>query len=179
MDLERNWERALQKTEIIRPRIQPLSSAESTMLPYILLSETGGGSPDTFVRKGRVLVEKPALILPPNNPQWEGFDWSSEKRREADGLLNFLLVRGVQFPSMRYNNQTESFSVYDGGLNEASEHFKKSLQKEENLSAGLVLGPEDCWQFSVLVFICSQVLKSADGDIRTLLDNYRRKHSDL
>ena len=177
MDLEKSWEKALRKTEIIRPRVQPLSSVEATALPYIFISEMEAGGGNTFVRKGRVLVDRPALILPPNHPQWEGFEWNAQKRQEADQFLNFLLIRGVQFPSMRYQQMTDSLSVYEGRLQQASEHFLKQLQKEEDLAAGLILGPEDCWQFSLLVFVASQMARSAEADIRRLLEEYRKKNT--
>ena len=41
-------------------------------------------------------------------------------------------------------------------------------------ATGLFIGPEDCWQFSVLIFVCSQILKSAEGDIQKLLDQYKK-----
>ena len=66
MDIERIWEKALKRTEIIRSRIQPLDTFEATLIPYIFLSESPAGTSGTFVRKGQVLVEKPALVLPPN-----------------------------------------------------------------------------------------------------------------
>ncbi|HTL46493.1 MAG TPA: hypothetical protein VL688_00345 [Verrucomicrobiae bacterium] len=175
MDLEKSWEKALRHTEILRPRIQPLSTFEETPLSYIFLSEYHGAR-DTFVRKGKVVVEKPSLLLPPNSPQWEGFDWNAEKKREADLFMNFLLIRGVQFPSFKYNNLTDSLSVYDGRLKQAADHYLALLQKEENMTAGLVLGPEDCWQFSILVFVGSQMLRSADSDLKRLLEEYRKNN---
>ena len=48
------------------------------------------------------------------------------------------------------------------------------LQQHENVHSGLIAGPEDCWQFSVILFVCSQVARSADGDIKRLLDDMER-----
>lgn len=173
MDLEKNWEKALRYTEIIRPRIQPLGTFEATDVPYILLSEPLSDAGNTLVRKGSVLVEKPSLLLPANYPQLEGFELDPSKRGDADSFMNFLLVRGIRFPSLFYNNRTLSLSIHDGRLSEAAEHYRAELQREENVHAGLILGREDCWQFSVLIFTAGQILKSADGDIQRIIDQYK------
>ena len=178
MDIKEQWEKALKFTEIIRARIQPLRTFESTPMPYVFLAESPVNYGDTVVRKGEVLLEKPAIILPFNMPQFEGFEFEKYSSIEQDMLTSFLLVRGIRFPSLKYQNKTDSLDVFEGKLKQAMEHYSRKLQQEENTSTGLLIGPEDCWQFSVLVFICSQALKSADGDIRTLLDDYKRKRLD-
>jgi hypothetical protein len=177
MDIQGSWEKALKNTEIIRPRVQPLATFAATHLPYVFLSESSLNPGDTVVRRGEVLVEKPALILPPHSPQFEGFEFEKEPRLNKDILVNFLLVRGVMFPSMKYDNKTYSLDIYEGRLQKAIEHYSDKLQREEDVLAGLVAGPEDCWQFSVLIFIFAQIVKSADGDIQKILEEFRRKRN--
>lgn len=171
------WEKALRYTEIVRPRIQPLATDGPTFLPYIFLAESSVNVGDTVVRRGEVIVEKPAIILPQNLPQFEGFESPQEQPFNPDMVTNFLLVRGIRFPSMKYNNRTYSLDVREGKLQSAIDHYGRELQRQENLTTGLVIGPEDCWQFSILVFICSQVLRSAEGDIQKLLDDYHKRDS--
>lgn len=175
MDFEKNWETALKTTEIIRGRIQPLSSLGVTLLPYVFLSEVLADSKSTLVRKGRIEVGKPSLLLPPNTPQFEGFEMSSSVKTDVDSFMSFLLVRGVRFPSLKYNNIAGDLSVFDGRLSGAVKHHQNILEREENLTTGLIVGKEQCWQFAVIIFAASQMLKSADGDIRRLLDEYRRQ----
>jgi len=169
------WEKALKKTEIVRSRVKPLMTFEATRMPYILLSESSVNPGDTAVRKGEVTVEKPSLIMPENIPHFEGFEFDKEPDSDEDMLVNFLLVRGVRFPSYNYNNQTLSLDVYEGGLSDAIGHFSDRMQKEENVHAGLIAGPEDCWQFSLIIFICSMVVRSADNDVRRLLDDIEKR----
>ncbi len=90
-------------------------------------------------------------------------------------VTNFLLVRGITFPSMKYNNETHSLKIYDGHIEKAIEYYSDMLQRKEDVHSGLIVGPEDCWQFSVLIFICTQVAKSASSDIRKFLDEFRKK----
>jgi hypothetical protein len=179
MDIYNYWTQALKKTEIVRPRVQAFLAQEDTLVPYIMLSESSVNLGDTVVRKGEVLVQKPALFLPPASPQLDGFEFSafeeddSDASFKKDAFLNFLLVRGVTLPSMKYNNTTNSLEVFDGDLPKAVGHFGNLLQRQENVATGLIVGPEEGWQFSVLVYICSQVARNADADIRNLLKDFK------
>ena len=173
MNIQDAWEKALKTTEITRPRVQPLQTFEATLLPYIFLAESQVNSGDTVVRKGEIRVEKPSIMLPMNMPQFEGFEFEEEMQMNEDILKNFFLVRGVSFPSMKYNNKVDALDVFEGRLPKAREHFGNRLARQEDVNTGLIVGHEDIWQFSVLVFICDQVAKSADGDFRKLFDDYK------
>lgn len=175
MDIQETWEKALKYTDIIRSRVSPLLTFQDTELPYIFLAESSVNTGDTVVREGKILVERPSIILPSNLPQFEGFEFDKDYRLSQDMIITFLLVRGVSFPSLKYNNQVSSLNVYEGGLKKAIEHFSDRLQKAEDVHSGLIAGPEDCWQFSLLIFVCGIIARSADGDIKKLLDELRRK----
>ena len=75
MDFEKMWTKALKHTEIIRARVQSLSMIGDTHVPYFMLSESSINMGDTIVRKGEVLVQRPSLFIPPNNPQFKGFEF--------------------------------------------------------------------------------------------------------
>ena len=177
MNIQDAWEKAVKKTEVVRPRVQPLSTFSATQLPYICLSESSVNPGDTAVRKGEVIVEKPSIVLPMNMPHFEGFNFEEDMQVNEDFLNSFFLVRGISFPSLKYNNRQQSLEVYEGPLSRAAEHYKSELQKAENVHSGLVLGPEDCWQFSVLIFVGGQITKSAEGDLKRLLDDFRGRLS--
>ncbi len=170
MDIEKVWEKALKYTEIIRPRVAPLNTFNTTHLPYVFMAESSVNEGDCVVRKGEVLVEKPSIILPPDLPQLEGFDFKDVSRQQQDMIINFFLVRGIGFPSLKYNNKTYSLDIFEGRLSKAIEKYTHELQKEENVTSGLVIGPEDCWQFSVLIFVGMQILRSTDNDIKNLMN---------
>ena len=175
-DFEEMWGRALRHTEIIRSRVQALSMMGDTQVPYVLLSESTINLGDTVVRKGEVLVQKPSLYIPPNNPQFQGFEFDRENDPfDETSFINFLIVRGISIPSLRYDNKTSSMDIFEGKLSEAVKHYERTLQFQEDVRTGLMAGPEDCWQFSVLIFICAQIIRNADQDIRRLLDEYHKK----
>lgn len=175
MNIQDSWEKALKNTRIIRSRAHDLQTFSDTDLPYMFLSEAMVNAGDTVVRKGEVVIKKPAIVLPSNLPQFEGFDFEKDFSSSEDMVTNLFLVRGVTFPSMKYDNKTYSINIYDGHIEKAIAHYSDMLQRREDVHSGLVVGPEDCWQFSVLIFICSQVAKSANTDIKRLLDRFRKK----
>lgn len=172
MNIQEGWEKALKHTKIIRPRAQELLTFSATKVPYTFLSESTLNLGDTVVRNGEVLVEKPSIILPSNLPQFEGFDFEENLHFNQDTILNFLLVRGVSFPSFKYNNKTQSIDIYENHIEKAIEFYSNKLQHEEDVHRGLVVGNDDCWQFSIFIFIATQILKSADTDIKRLLDRF-------
>jgi len=176
MDIQELWDKALKQTEIIRARAQDLATFETTVLPYIFLAESGLNLGDTVVRKGQVLVERPSLILP--SPQFEGFEFETDLQVSDDAVLNFLLVRGVKFPSMRYRHELSDLSVREGSLQNAIDYFSDQLKRTEDIQTGLVVGPEDAWQFSVLILVGSLVIRSAEGDLRRLLNAWRKKRNE-
>jgi hypothetical protein len=173
MNIDDAWKKALKNTEIIRARIQGLHTGGQTQVPYILLSESAVNMGDTVVRKGEVVIEKPSLLIPPHNPQFEGFDFQEAVGLNENSMINFLLVRGVSIPSLRYDNRTNSLDIFEGRLSSAIDHFKNQLSQKENVKTGLIAGPEDVWQFSLLIFTCSQIARNAQADIRKLLEDYR------
>ena len=176
MDINSAWQKALRNTEIIRSRVRSLLSSSDTTVPYVLLSESSINVGDTVVRKGEVVVERPAIIVPPLTPQFEGFEFEKEDNFNEDFLVNFLIVRGVSFPSFKYDNKTSSLDIYEGKLSDALKHYEDILIRKEDVHTGLVVGPEDCWQFSLLIFVCMQAARNAESDIRKLLEEYHRKN---
>lgn len=178
MDTHEAWEEALKKTDIIRSRIMGLQTFGETHVPYILLSPSQINIGDTVVREGKVIVHKPTLILPPHVPQFEGFDFDNDKDPvDEDLMINFLLVRGISLPSLKYDNTTTSLTVFEGSVDDAISFYGNKLQREENTSTGLIVGPEDLWHFSLIIFICAQIARNSTSDIRRLLDEYHRKGS--
>ncbi len=175
MDFEKIWNQALKNTEIVRTRVKALTTTEQTEVSYILLAESSINTGDTVVRRGKILVEKPSLIVPPNNPKFSGFDFDEMSDFKENSLINFFILRGVTFPSFRYDNQTSSLDIHEGSMASAVKKYEKKLQKKEDVHTGLIIGDEDYWQFSLIIFICSQIAKNADSDIRKLLSEYKRR----
>jgi hypothetical protein len=174
-DIEERWKRALEKTEIFRARFELLYSHKVTELPYIFLSESLVNVGNTVVRKGKVSVAEPLIIPPPNYPLFEGFEFKEKYNIEPDTLRSFLLMRGVSFPSLKYRNEMYTLDLYEDTLKNAIEHFKEELQRAEDITTGLIVGEDDAWQFSILIYVALLVTKSASQDIKRFLERFKRR----
>lgn len=175
MDIQELWDKARKETELIRLRVLELSSFEPTHVPYIFLAESSVNRGDTVVRKGHVLVEKPSILLPGLSPQFEGFRFDEDMRLSEQSVATFLLIRGVQFPSLKYRHELSALDLFEGPLADAIRQHSDKLAHAEDTQTGLVVGPEESWQFSVLLLVGALVIRSAEGDIRRLLEAWRRR----
>ncbi|PIQ83861.1 MAG: hypothetical protein COV75_05225 [Candidatus Omnitrophica bacterium CG11_big_fil_rev_8_21_14_0_20_63_9] len=177
MDIQELWEQARKQTELVRLRMQDLATFDATAVPYLFLAESSLNAGDTVVRQGQVVIERPAIVLPKFSPQFEGFDFEGELHLSDELVASFLLVRGIQFPSLKYRHQVSSLDVYEGSLQRAIDHFSQRLTMAEDTTTGLVIGPEAAWQFSILLLVGALVVRSAEGDLRRMLEAWRKRRS--
>lgn len=175
MDIQELWDQARKRTEIHRMRLQDLSTVETTVVPYVFLGESSVNPGDTIARRGQVLIEHPSIVLPNFSPQFEGFDFEGGLHVSDDTVATFLLVRGIRFPSLKYHHEISSLDLLEGSLQQAIERFTKQLTMAEDITTGLVVGPEEAWQFSVLMLVGALVIRSAEGDLRRILEQWRRR----
>ena len=175
MDIQELWDKARKQTEILRLRLQDLATFEATAVPYVFLAESSLNQGDTVVRKGQVLIERPSIVLPGVSPQFEGFDFEQDLHVSENAVATFLLIRGIQFPSLKYRHQISSLDVYEGELRRAITHFQEHLTRAEDIKTGLIIGPEEAWQFSLLLLVGALVVRSAEGDLRRILEAWRKR----
>jgi len=174
LDIQENWDKALRKTEIVRTRLKPLGAFSDTEIPYTFLSESLLNKGDTVVRSGSVIVTKPSLILPDHLPQLFGFDF--EKMGFNDNsVVNFFLLRGIHYPTLKYTNESYSLDIFEGNLGHAKKKYANELQRKEDIHTGLVIGPDDTWAFSVLIFVATVIERTAGSDITKMIDQIRKK----
>ena len=102
-----------------------------------------------------------------------------EEEKEILATLDELDPDSAQYKILKRElERNKSLQQKLGALEtkiEGVEKFNKGLtEKEENVTSGLIIGPEDCWQFSVFIFICTQILRSADNDIKSFMNRWDR-----
>ncbi len=175
MDLEESWNKAVKKTEIIRSRLGKLLTFEDTSLPYIFLAESSVNIGDTVVRRGKILAHKPLIVLPRNFPQFDGFEFEKDYHVNDDVIRTLLLMRGITFPSLKYSNEISTVEVHEQSLERAKKYFSLELEKKEDVQRGLIIGSEDTWQFSILIYVDILMTKSTSNDITKLLDDFKKK----
>ncbi len=170
MNLREKWDKAVNQTDVVRWRKTNLATFDRTILRYAFLGKSLVNAGDTVQRKGRIVVHRPLLLLPENIPQFEGFDSLKDLGIDEDDLARFLLIRGVSFPSLKYQNETDSLDLVEKPLKDATNRLLTKLDKEDNSDTGVLVGPEDCWQFSVIIYAGGLMNRSATRDIRRILD---------
>lgn len=170
MDIEQLWEKARAKTEIVRGRIKGLSAFSATVVPYLFLAESSVNEGSTVIRKGKIIVEKPMIVLPQDSPQFDGFDFEEELGLSQELVQTFFLMRGIRFPSLKYNNTVSDLDLSEDTLSQTIAKHKKEMEQKENTSTALVVGPEECWQLSMLIYMASLAGRCAKTDIMSLLE---------
>lgn len=173
MDIEQLWEKAQKNTEIVRGRVKGLPTFSSARVPYIFLAESVVNEGHTVARKGRIIIEKPMIFLPEDLPQFEGFDIEEDFDIEQGAMQMFFMMRGIRFPSLKYNNAVETLDLEELSLAKSVEKHKRELEREENVNTALILGPDDCWQFSILLYMAGLVGRCARNDIANLMEKFR------
>jgi hypothetical protein len=172
MDIEELWEKAQRKTEIVRGRVKALPTFVSTKVPYVFLGESEVNEGHTVVRRGKVTIEKPLILLPEDLPQFEGFNFKEDLDMEQGTMQMFFLMRGVRFPSLKYNNFVDKLSLEEASLAKTAAKYKKTFERKENVNTALLLGSEDCWQLSVLLYMASLIGRCARTDIINLMEKF-------
>lgn len=176
MELMEKWNKAVQETRILRSRMRNLLAFEGTELPYVALASSSVNLGDTAVRKGKVMVHRPLIVLPSRFlPQFEGFDFEEDYEVDSDKIRRFLLMRGISFPSLKYCNETHTVDVFEGCLEKAMDHFSREMERREDVHSGLMVGPDACWQFSILIYVATLAVRSVPDDLEKLLDHINRK----
>lgn len=174
MEFEEYWERAIRETEIEKSWLGYLNNTSQTILPYIILSKSSLDNSDTVVRKGKIEVSQPLIFLPGNTPILEGFEFQKANISE-NSMITFLLLRGINLPSLKYSNTIYSLQLENSSLSEMVKKYKEELQKLEDIKTALIIGPDECWQFSLLIYVAGLTAKSAPHDIKKFLEDLRRR----
>lgn len=175
MDLSEKWQRAVEETQILQAYPHLLAAENSTTLPYVFLAASEINPGDTVVRKGKVVVDRPLILLPKNNPQFSGFELEQEMETDEDHLSFFLMLRGIHFPSLKYHNEICTMDVFEGDVQKASDQFRFDFDKQDDHVTGLMIGPSCCWQFSVLLYVSTLINRSAASDLQRFLHDLRRR----
>ncbi|OIO74012.1 MAG: hypothetical protein AUJ85_06595 [Elusimicrobia bacterium CG1_02_37_114] len=170
MAINESWEKAVRNTQVIKNRLAKLETFKLTELQYIFLAESEVNIGDTVIRKGVINVDKPMIFLPEGSPQFYGFDFEKEMSVNTETLKNFLIMRGIVFPSLKYNHVTSSLELFENSLTNAIRNYSDELAKKEDIETGLIVGPADTWQFSVLIYVATLVIKSLPSDIKQIID---------
>ncbi|MCS7151182.1 MAG: hypothetical protein NZ928_02195 [Endomicrobia bacterium] len=170
IDLNKKWEEAIKNTKIIRSRYSKLETFKKTVVPYVLVNKSLVNKGSTVIREGTVEVSPAIIHLPYSKFELHNFKFKETTEYSDEIVKSFLLIRGVQLPSMRYSNSEIKLEVVDKPLEDVIKEYQELFQRKEDIDTGLILSLPDIWQFSLIIYLASLVIKSAENDIKTFMD---------
>ncbi|MCX7957273.1 MAG: hypothetical protein N2643_05245 [Endomicrobia bacterium] len=170
IDINKKWQQAINETRIVRSRYKKLETFKKTIVPYVLISQSLVNKGETVVRRGKVEVSPALIHLPYTGFEFKGFNFEETTHYNEETIKSFLLVRGINLPPLKYNNEQVKLEVVNKSLKEAINHYQKIFQRIEDIDTGLIVSIPDIWQFSLLLYIIHLVKKSADNDLKNYVD---------
>jgi len=172
MDFNEALQFASNATSIARTRKNLLYTFGSTRLPYVCLSEVEGETGHITIRRGEVTAEPPKIALPGENFSFEGFE-------SADGeeeIPHLLLARRINMPPAKYIHRADSTQKKVGSLNDLVEQAVESLEKANDIRTAVISGPDRFWTLSVLLYVGSQMVRSASSNVAEHIERMRRQN---
>lgn len=161
---------ALQETRVVRQPRQTLATFGVTRLHYHLLTEPSyadvlPSEPETVVREGIVVAERPAIVTPAYMMNLEGF--GDEARRSLD-LLSMRL--GSQSPGVMYTykNEPTALTILAGRVDAVSDRISSELDREGEHLATVIVGTDALWDVSLLRFIYEYTANSVVQNVQQL-----------
>lgn len=173
MDFNDAFEQAKNKTEIVKARKNLLFTFGPTKLPYICLCDTEDGV--VYIRSGEVTTDKPHISIPGQEAGFEGFEMEEFSDK---GMLPIMLARGIHIPPAKYVNNQEKKRVFRGEIGRAIDEELERLEKENDIKTAVIRAPESLWKLSVLIYITTQVTRSAQANISEHMEhNFRQNRN--
>lgn len=164
MDKYKKFEEALKKTEILRPITQTLYTFSPTNVDYYLTTEL---IKDTLieVREGKVVVEKPLVIIPSAlaSKQFEGFD-----QGQLDYLQMLSQKYGLRALEYTYKNETKTVNLISGHLNSIVDKISKEIDRRAKKRTAIIKSIPDMWTISLMKCVLEMITKSFPGNITEL-----------
>ena len=145
----------VQNTEIVRPPRQNLATFGTTNIYYYLVtepvySEVVESAPETVVREGRVIAERPRIVTPYYLSHLEGF--SADAQRYFDMLLK---AHGSNAPGLLYSykNEPKELNIVSDSWRSVIEKINAEIDKRGDSLASIIKGEDEMWDVSLMKFI--------------------------
>ncbi len=174
MDLDDAFRMAREDTKFIKVRKNLLYPFGATRLPYVCLSQATDNADFVMVRSGEVLADKPQIALAGEMFAFEGFE---ELLREFSGDEPVLsLARRISMPPSKYVNRADGDPSRESGpLSEAIQRVVNRLENDNDVRTAVISAPEQVWGLGVLLYVGSQVARSAQSNVQEHFEHMRFK----
>ena len=161
MNFNEAIELARADTNIIKTRKNLLFTFGPTKLPYLCLADSEDGV--VYIHEGVVTTDKPHIAIPGEEMGFEGFEMEGVEQK---GMIPVLLARGIRMPAAKYVNKNEEKRIFRGNIKDAIDVELERLDKVDDIKTGVITAPESVWKLSVLLYVGSQVARSAQSNVQ-------------
>ena len=159
--------KALEKTWVVRIPKQHLATFGITNINYYVLTcpvyqDEYSKNPETVIRTGKVIAEKPSVITPTYALNLLGFS--------SDAYEYFKHIANEYGPNQagilyQYRNESKNMEIVTGMPQDIASNISKDLDsKNENMSVVMV-GVDELWDVALLKFIYELTNFSASSNI--------------
>lgn len=154
-DLDQKIQRAIEKTQVVRPPKQDLATFGVTNIRYYLVTEPSysdleaisGRVVETVVREGRVVAEKPKIVTPFYLANmFEGFEHGKE-------YAEFIMRRyGPHEPGLlyQYRNEAKDVNIVSGSVEEVLGRLNQAVDSDNDPLSAIVRGVDEMWDVSLM-----------------------------
>ena len=161
---------AIARTEILRLPRQSLYTFGVTSIYYDLVtepaySEVVGGVPETVIREGRVIAERPKIVTPYYLNNLEGF--SPEARRYFEGMMEEY---GANSPGLlyTYRNEPKQFNIVSDSIDAVVAKLNADIDKTNDPLTAIIKGEDTLWDVSIMKFIYQVTTGSVPHNLKQM-----------
>ncbi len=122
------------------------------------------------MRSGEVLADRPTIAVPGEMFSFEGFE---ELKEMPDAEPFVALARRISIPPSKYVNRPEATERRQGQLAEEIQRIVSRLENDNDVRTGVIAAPERVWTLSVLLYVGSQVARSAESNVQEHFEHMR------
>ncbi|MEE8413644.1 MAG: hypothetical protein V3R96_03745 [Dehalococcoidales bacterium] len=161
---------AIRRTRILRAPKQSLYTFGTTNIYYYLITEPAysdmlNDTPETVIREGRVIAERPKIVTPYYLTHLEGF--SSEARNYFTSLLeeHGPNIQGVFYT---YRNEPGELSIVAEKLASVVDNLNADIDRRGDSLAAIIQGEDALWDVSLMKFIYEITRSSVPDNLRQM-----------
>jgi hypothetical protein len=163
-------EDAARHTEVLRHPRQHLDTFGITNIYYYLVTEPSyeefsAASPETVVREGRVVAERPRIVTPYYLTNLEGF--SGDARKYFEQLIKQY---GPQSPGLfySYRNEPKNLNILSDAWPAVVDRLNAEIDRKDDPLSSIIKGEDALWDVSLLKFIYEITARSVPGNLAQL-----------
>lgn len=163
---ESEIEYAVNHTRLVRPPERKLNTFGVTNVHYYLLTEPMESVNETRIREGRVIAERPRIVMPAYLVNtFEGF--GDNARIQAEELISRYGLE-PDILEYRYKNDMGNTWLLSEAIAEVAIKINSRVDEEKDPLSAIIRGPDDLWQISLMMFITDMTRSSLPKNVAEL-----------